>query len=263
MRRENRFFWQIFIILLIFGIFILASRLQDNLKEVIYFILFPLQEKIWHISQKITHFFFTISSIDKLKKENEILRAENQALQFQLLRLLDLKEENERLRESLNLGLEKEFKLVLVKVAGKDVFENTLLINKGLNHGISEGLPVITSQKILVGKISKVYKNFSKVDLISKEGFSFDVRVGSERILAKATGKGNLKLKISFLPPDFELDEEKIIFSSSLGGIFPDNLLIAKIKEIKKLPLENFKEGEAELLFTKENLDYLFVITQW
>lgn len=263
MNLKSPFFQRIFFFFLFLVGFILAFVFQNNLKETIYTIFFPFQEKIWRFSQKMRSLIFSFSLIEELKKENEILKKENQELKFQLLNLLDLKQENEKLRKSLNLGVEKEFELVLAKMASKDIFENTFLINKGSNHGISEGLPVITSGKVLVGRISKVYKNFSKIELISKENFSFDVKIGEGKILAKATGMGDFKLKISLLPLEFEPREKELVFSSSLGGLFPDNLLIGELKEVKKLPLENFKEGEVELFFPSENLDYLFVITKW
>ena len=161
----------------------------------------------------------------------------------------------------MNLGLEKDFKLTLVQVIGKDISQDLLLINKGAKDGLAKNLPVITEQKNLVGRISEVYDDFSKVMLISDKDSSFDAKISEQEIFGVVKGKGGLNLFIDRVPQDKEIKSGDILVTSVLGGVFPAGLLVGEIKEVKKSDLEPFQQAEISPFFDIGKLGNLFVIT--
>jgi len=205
-------------------------------------------------------FFETISEIKNLKKENEALKSEIKKLIFEKESLKDLEKENKALREALSLGLEKEFKLKMARFLGKDVSGDIFLIDKGKEDGIEEGKVVILPEKVLIGKVFKVYQNFSKVKVFTFKDFSFDVEIGKERAIALAKGQGNFKLKIVLIPKEKEILIGDKVFTSALGGNFPKGILVGEIEEIKDSDISGFKEAKVKPYFELKNLDYLFVI---
>ncbi len=233
---------------------------QNPVRYFFYLLSAPIQKTFWQAGDRVSDFFETISEIKNLKKENEEIKSKNQLLTAENASLVELKKENETLRAALNLGLEKDFKLTLVQVIGKDISQDSLIINKGSKHGLSEGLPVITEQKNLVGKISEVYENFSKVMLIFNKESSFDAKISDEEIYGVIKGKGNLKIFLDLVPQDKEIKQGDILVTSVLGGIFPKGLLVGEIREIKKSDLEPFQQAEISPLFDIKELKNLFVI---
>jgi len=260
-------------------VFFLVLNLTPAGKEVrnfFYLISAPIQKSLWRLGERVSDFFETISEIKNLKKENRELKLKIQELLAENAKLKELKKENEILREALGIGLEKEFKLSLAEVIGKDISQDSLIINKGSEDGISKGLPVITQQKVLLGKISQVYKNFSKVMLISNKNSTFSARFQDSEppaILPSAEGgrapkdiegivkgKGNLQLFLDLIPQNAEIREGDDIVTISLGGIFPEGLLVGEIKEVKKSDIEPFQQAEISPFFDIKAIESLFII---
>lgn len=233
---------------------------QKAVRNFFYQISEPIQKVFLRAGDNVADFFEAISKIQNLKKENEELKLKVQELLAQLVSLKELKKENEILREALNLNLAKEFDLSLAEVIGKDVSEDFILINKGVDNGISEGLPVISQQKILVGKISEVYKNYSKAKLISHKESSFDGKIVEKEILGQVKGEGNFKILFDLIPREQEITEGDLVESSALGGAFPEGLLVGQIKQVKKSDIQPFNQAEISPLFDLGELEMIFII---
>ena len=158
-----------------------------------YTVSLPVQNFFWGLGKKAADLFDTVSQIGKLERENKELDLKNQDLLSKINSLEETKKENEILRTALGLGLEKDFELKMAKVISKDLSIDFIEINKGSGDGILENHPVITSQKVLVGKVSAVYENFSKVMLISDKQSSFDAEISGKEISSLVRGQGILR----------------------------------------------------------------------
>ncbi|MDI6591797.1 MAG: rod shape-determining protein MreC [Patescibacteria group bacterium] len=253
------------ILIAIIGVLVILSLnfFQKEVKNIFYLISSPIQKGLWQIGERVSNFFETISEIKNLKKENKELKLKIQELLAENAALKELKKENKILRRALDIGLEKEFKLALAEVIGKNISQDSLIINRGFEDGISKGMPVITEQKTLVGKISQVYKNFSEVELSSNKNSSFDAKILNSDIQGIVKGKGNLKLFLEFIPQKKEIKEGASVVTTALGGIFPESLLVGEIKEIKKSDIKPFQQAEIEPAFDLEEIETLFIITNF
>jgi rod shape-determining protein MreC len=250
----------ILISFLIILLLILFYLLQDQLKNFAYFVFSPFQRAFLKIQKSVLFFFETISEIKNLKKENEALKSEIKKLIVEKESLKELEKENQALREALFLGIEKDFKLKMVRFLGRDVSGDIFLIDKGREDGIEEGKVVILPEKVLIGKVMKAYQNFSKVKVFTFKDFSFDVEIGEEKITALARGQGNFKAKIELIPKEKEISPGDKVFTSALGHNFPKGILVGEIEEIKESDISGFKEANLKPYFEFKNLGYLFVI---
>jgi len=259
-------------IILIF-LFLNLTGFSKNVREFFYNISSPIQKNFWQTGNKVSNFFESIFNAQNLNKENYELKSKNQELIGEIISLQELKEENKTLRQALEINLEKEFKLMLTEVMGKDIGEDIILINKGSKDGILEKMPVITSEKVLVGKVKEVYDNFSKVILISHkdEENSFYVKIQPildsdqerDEIPIVAKGKGRFNLSLKMVPKDKELLEGEIVITDILGGIFPKGLLVGEIKKVEKNDVEPFQKAEVSTFFNIEEITHLFIITEY
>jgi rod shape-determining protein MreC len=254
---KNRFLIALIIIL----IFLALYFFQKEVKSFFYSISSPIQKTLWKTGGNVSNTFSGVFESKKLKEENIKLNFNNQGLSAEIAALSDLKKENEDLRSALGVGLNEDFKLVFVQTIEKDITQDFIRINAGSEDGLSENLPVVTSQKVLVGRISEVYNHYSKVMLIFNKDSSFDAGVSGGEIYGIIKGKGGLKVSLELVPRDSEIKEGDQIITVALGGIFPKGILVGQIKKIYKSDVDPFQSADIDSSFNINNLENLFVIT--
>ena len=250
----------IIVLLITFFAVLNLTGFSKEIKNFFYLISSPIQKTFWRAGDSVSDFFEAISRAENLKEENEKLELRIQELTAEVVMLKELKRENKFLREALNIGLEKEFQLQLAQIINKDSFQDSILINKGRRDGLKQGLPVITHQGALLGRIGEVFQNFSEVILISNKKSSFDAKISEREIYGVIKGGGRLRASFDLILREEEIFEGEVVVTSSLGGIFPQGLLVGEIKEIRKSDIEPFQTAEIEPSFDIKKIDNLFII---
>ncbi len=254
---------KILIILISVLIIVSLNFFVKPVKELFYFISSPIQKTFLRMGDIISNFSGTIFEIQNLKKENEKLSLKNQELLSENSQLKELKNENDILREALNLNLQKDFGLEIAEVISRDAFQDFILINMGEKSGLKKGMPVLAQGKVILGKISEVYDNFSKVMLISDKSSSFDAKIQDSDIYGVVKGEGNYLVIFDLIPQDKEIKQGDLVITSSLGGIFPKGLLVGEIKEVKKSDVTPYQKADLQPFFYPSNLETVFIITSF
>lgn len=253
----------ILIILTIFLILISFNKFfYQKFKNGVFLIFSPLQKFLWSRQNAFSSLWEAIFRAQKLKIESQVLKKENFILKSKILKLQSLEKENQELREILNFSLEKKFQLIKAKIIAKKTPGDWLLIDKGEKDQVKKNQPVITKEKVLVGKIGKVFDDFSQVILITDKNFTFSVKVKTNKdsVLGVAKGEGGLKLTIDVLPKEAFIQKGALVSTSLLGEIFPEDLLVGELGEIKKNDAEPFQKGKILPYFKELKLETLFLI---
>ncbi len=252
-------------LIVLFFLVLNLTPLGKEVKNFFYLRSAPIQNIFWEAGVRASGFFEFVIEMKHLKEENEGLKLKVQDLLVENEVLKDLKEENEILRKALEMGLEKEFQLMLVRVrvTEKDIAQDFVSINKGSQDGISEGFPVITQEKVLIGRVSEVYKNFSKVLLISHSQSSFGGKVADSEILGMVKGRGNLRVALDLISKEEEIREGDLVVTSALGGVFPFGLLVGEVNRIEKADPELFYWAELSPFFNIGELGKVFIILNY
>lgn len=254
------------ILLIIFLIFFGLNKLGiAKIRNTVFLLSAPLQESFWKAGEKVSSSFGALLEAENLKRENQELKKINLKLQYQVISLREAARENEALRKALNLELEKDFTLSDAKAISRVTEGDFVLINQGKEEGISKGMPVITSERILLGKIGEVFDNFSEVILISNGDFTFDIEIltENEKVLGIVKGKGGFRVQFQFIPSEAQIKEGDMVVSSRLGGNFPQGLLVGTVKTIKRSDVEPFLAGEIKPFFPELDFTNLFVIRKF
>lgn len=226
-------------------IFFNPKNMFDPLRSVAWTALSPFQKISYLLSSKISNAGEFIFSIGQLKKENEKLRMENQKLLAENAKLSDTKRQNEILKEQLNLLPREKFDLETAYVIGQDPngLGSWVEISKGSDDGIEEGMPVIVSNGILIGKIDKIQKNSSQVVLMTNSQSKIN-SVTSESG-TKGIVKGEYGLGIIF---DMILQTDPIsagdkVITSGMGNNVPRGLFIGSVQDVKLSPDRLFQQA--------------------
>ncbi len=212
---------------------------QNIITAVTSFITSPIQKLSAMISGGVNDFGDGFTDVETIKAENELLLKKARDLQAQMVDYEDLRRENEQLRGLLGLKEDNEdFEFVAATVISRDSTDAyySFVIDKGTKHGVAYLDPVITEDG-LVGYISQVGPISSRVTTILSP--STDVGAIDRRTLDGGVLGGDLEMakngftKLSYLQRDCEVAAGDLIVTSGLGGIYPENLVIGEVMEIK------------------------------
>jgi len=243
------------------------------IKNYFYTISAPIQKTFWSAGVSSSNSLISFLYGESLVKENENLKTENQKLLAQLASLQSIEHGNQALSDLSVSCQNDEFKFVMAGVIGLDD-EDILSINKGSVDGISEGMPVMNQQKVLFGKIFKVYKNFSKIMLISNKNSVINVKIQQDlpaqagdttkpEIDGVVKGSGGLNAYLDLIPINSDINSGDVLVTSAIEKSFPKDLLVAKITQKEKNDQKPFQQAQINLFFDVKAVDNLFVITNY
>jgi len=249
----------LFFLLVFLFIFSLAFVFQERVKNFVYLIFSPFQKFFWSLGRNTANFFSIFIETSELKKEKERLEKENLKLKSEIEKLKEIEKENRILKKALDLKREK-IEILLARIVGKDPDEDKILIDKGKKDGVFEGEVVISPEGVLVGKVSKVYQNFSKITLLSSKNFSFNGQISSKKIDFLLEGRGNLHLYLTLLPKEKKIELGDKVSTSALGGKFPAGIFIGEIEKIERSDIKPYQEAKIKLGFSLSDLEFLFLI---
>ncbi|MBU2545470.1 rod shape-determining protein MreC [Patescibacteria group bacterium] len=258
--KKNKIWLGLIVLVLVF---VLLNVFQKEMRGFFYSFSAPIQKVFWRAGDSMSNFFLGIFLSGNLKERADQLEASNQKLLSQIVSLREYEQENQSLRKALGVELQKEFKLSLAQIISKDVSQDSILIDKGEKDNILKDMPVITEEKVLVGRVIDVYDKFSKVMLISNKNSSFDAKEPGSLISGVIKGMENGGLFFDLIPSEAEVNEGDIICTSSISGIYPEGLLVGKIKSIRKSDIESFQQAEIEPSFNLSSVENLFIITEF
>lgn len=178
-------------------------------------------------------------SYDELKAENEKLKAENKQLREQLSNYYDVKSENNRLRKYYDLKEKNpSYKIAPASVIKRDANDDfySFTLDIGSNQGVSVNAPVITENG-LVGWVCNVDATTCKVKTIlspDTKASAVDKQTGDSGIIS-----GNATLckdgftSLNKLTENNKIKSGDMIVTSGTGGVYPPNLLVGKVVEVK------------------------------
>ncbi len=249
------------VILIIASLFLLNKFGRASIKNAFYAMSVPIGKVFWQAGKGVSETLGAFFEIKNLKRENQELSKQNLILLQELATLKNLRQENEALREVLNLELHKKFELSSAETIAKELDNDFILISKGKEEGVLENMPLITKEGVLVGKVKESFANFSKVMLITAKKSVFDVEIGSEKdIFGVAQGRGNSRIEFDLVLKENQIKKGDIVQTTSLGGNFPKGLLVGEIEEIQKGAPEPYQRGTIKPYFIENKLNILFVV---
>jgi len=253
------------IILLVILIFI-SSRGADNpVKGILLGASAPFLKTFRIFAGGFQGFFHFLGSIGDLKNENQKLMEENRELLAENARLKDVGKENETLRKELGLIPKSRYELEASFVIAQDPqgLGNYFIIDKGENKGIKEGMPVIVSSGILVGKITEVYRSSAKVLLLTDQSSSINAEVtdsGARGIIKGIYGLGVMMDMISQAEVIKEGDE---VITSGLSNETPRGLYVGKVGQVGQSGDKLFQQADIILPVDLSALRVVFTIKKF
>jgi len=171
--------------------------------------------------------------------------------------LVDVRDENEDLRDALTLAREENLQLREALVASgrlqriaemRDAFEipmlpaelvgvdvsawfRSALVDRGRSHGVRAGMPVI-SDVGLVGLVTATANGAAKIMLLIDRQAAVDGVVQRSRARGIVRGARQDSLSFQFTAREGDVEVGDVIITSGLGGVYPKGLRIGEVTQV-------------------------------
>ena len=208
----------------------------DGIRQVVVVIVYPLQRLAGApgaMLNRIGEFFVTQTS---LRADNARLAEQNLRNAATLQRYDALLAENTQLRELQAMRQRLPANMVAAEVlyTGRDPFTRKIVVDKGLQHDLRAGQPVI-DQIGVIGQVTRVYPWLAEITLITDKEQAVPVqnlRNGLRAVLGGTGNDGQLELKFIPLNADFQNGDRLV--TSGIDGVYPPGLPVAEVSNVER-----------------------------
>lgn len=162
------------------------------------------------------------------------LDAENRKLRAEVAHLNEVRLENERLSRLLSFREETGIQALPARVIAEDASSwfRTVLIDRGSQDGVREGMPVVVAEGV-VGRVIKSALRESRVLLITDASSALAALVQRTRARGVCRGQGE-SLTFDFAMHWEEIEAGDLIVTSGTGGVFPKGLAVGTVSRVER-----------------------------
>lgn len=226
----------------------------------------PVQKLFFSINDKIKNEVQYLFNFSNIRKENDELKKRNVELENQLIEYDSLKKQNDDFRKVLNFADQnKAYNYVGTSIIGVSggSFTNGYFIDKGTDQGLTKDMVVI-SELGLVGKITEVHNNWSKIETLINENIAVvgkDVTTNESGIVQGfVDSKNNNLAKIEQLPINSTIKAGDVITTSGLGKAYPSDIRIGQVTSVEEDKVKVMKTATIKPYVDFNKLQSLFVL---
>lgn len=227
----------------------------------------PIQKVFYSLNNTVKDFIDFSTNFSKVKEENEELTKRNNELESMAIEYNSLKNENERLKELVNFKDQKsEYEYLTCNIIGKsgNNFLDGYTIDRGEKDGLQRGMVVVAS-KGLVGQVTSVASNWAMVQSLNNENIAVAALVESTRetvgiVTGYRDSNGRLLAKVYNLPLTSDVKIGDNILTSGNGNIYPKDIKIGKVIEVKEDKAKLMKVAIVEPYVEFNKLEELMII---
>ena len=213
-------------------------HLMGPLRAVVATALFPLQ---WLVLQPIRGAQFGADYFVDLRRAQADEKAARQTLAAQSARAAQvewLTLENARLRELLALSRRDALQGHAAEVLydATDPYARRIVINRGGQHGVRHGAPVLDGYGVL-GQVTRVYPLVSEVTLLIDRDQAIPLLNARNGVRGVAYGDptvGEGALDLRYMPAATDVREGDEWITSGVDGVYPPGLPVARTASVAR-----------------------------
>lgn len=215
----------------------------------------------------VANVFSSITGSFTAQSENEDLKDQLDMLPQMQADIDRLEEENEKLRDALEVSSKREYEAINSRVISRssDQWLDNFTIDKGESDGISEGMAVMTPEG-LIGTVSRANGNSSLVEMVttstSQNNLSVEIRHDGEDVFGSINSYDNERglLVVDNIRNDSEIESGDQVFTSGLVGDFPEGLIVGEVVEVENDEYGLNQNAYIQLESDPEDVDVVFVL---
>lgn len=232
-----------FALLVVVSLLLLGLRNTDVVRGSSTFLtqlLVPVQRVLADVGAAGDRFASAIAQIDQLQEDNSRLRTENDRLTLDNVRLREQAIAGQQAERLLALQRTVPFESVPAPVIARDPTGvlHSIVLGIGSDDGVKAGHVVLSDQG-LVGRVSEVGTNYSKVLLVTDSSSVVSALVQGSRATGIVRGQFGDALIMDWLLQTEPVKEGDVVITAGLGigdelrSLYPKGLVIGTIAQVK------------------------------
>lgn len=240
-----------------------------ELRRGIGFALSPLQSGLSGTTRSAISVFGAITRIDQLRTDNRELQIRVQELEAENQRLQTARIENEALTALLGIRTSFDGETVAAQVVGRQfsLSERIVALDRGTDHGIAVGDPVLGTGGALVGSVMQTGPTSSLAALLNDPRSIVIGLVESTGATGEVEGRVASSLAMTKIPTTevVQVGDRVVTAGIQLGGDvrspFPRGLLIGRVVDVQPDPSDVIQTALLEPAASLDKLGYVLVVT--
>ncbi len=228
--------------------------LADGIKEV------SIQETR-SIIRSVKGHFQSARHLQRELQEKERLQRKVAQLTRKLVLYQTAARENARLKALLEVKERLEYKTIGAYVIGGNPspWSNVIIINVGSKDGVTRDSPVLDEAGV-VGKVTEVYGEWSKVLLLTDPSFAVHVVDARSGVIGVVKGNGKKWCTLEYVVEDRDVKPGDLLVTSGMAKLYPKGYPVGTVVDIEREPGELFMKARVKPRARFSRMGYLLVV---
>lgn len=219
--------------------FLFASKFSDNFVKnvsssfigvslpIANFAAFPFNATI----NLLTNF----EALIEAKKENAILKEENNKLRSMYVTAINVNRENQELKRTLQFITTKSANYKVARISGRahKTFSQKLYIDAGENRGLKIG-SLVSGNNGAIGRINEIWQDKARLILLTDSNSRVPIITSKSRVRGILAGKNGNLMEILYLQKNHGIQVGDWVFTSGDGDTLPPGILVGVVKKVDK-----------------------------
>ena len=267
--RQRFRWWPLALVLVIAAVILVNTQFTDAPRDVAGRITLPLQRVLSGAGAGLREISGSFGDLATLRSRNGELEKSVAQLTVENLRLKEVEAENARLRKLLgfaqtNPSFDYKGGQIVGRVVGSEPNSiiQSIVIDLGKANGIEPGMPVVT-ERGLVGRVTDVYNNTSRVLLITDSNSNVNTLLQNSRLRGILHGRAGQQPIMDYLPQDNKVLVGDIVVTSGESGSFPAGVPVGQVVEVEQNDVEMFQRAVVRTTVDFDTLETVLVVTNF
>ena len=259
-----------FALLVVVSLLLLGLRNTDVVRGSSTFLtqlLVPVQQVLAGVGAAGDRFASAIAQIDRLRDDNSRLQTENDRLTLDNVRLREQAIAGQQAERLLALQRNVPFESVPAPVIARDPTGvlHSIVLGIGTDDGVKAGHVVLSVQG-LVGRVSEVGTNYSKVLLVTDSSSVVSALVQGSRATGIVRGQFGDSLIMDWLLQTEPVKEGDVVITAGLGigdelrSLYPKGLVIGTIAQVKTAEAAAYNRAIVTPAVDLRRLEHVLVV---
>ena len=257
-------------VLLSASLAILSNALGMNLPTMLtQAVLAPIKYGATALTEQAEQWYSYMFRYEAVAAENEALREQIANMEDEARRADAVERENQRLRDLLNLkSTHEDYELVDAYIIDWDSTDwtNVVMINKGSEAGIEEGMCAITANGQVVGLVVEVGPNYAEVKTVLDSTLEISCVIASSGYNGMCKG-GYIyndinHLKLDYLPSSAIIRNKDAVVTSG-STVYPRDLIVGYVVDAGFDDTGVAKFAVLEPAAEIASLEQIFILTNY
>ena len=206
-----------------------------------------------------------LAGLERARAAESEARRNLAALSDRAYRVEQLEAENTRLRALLELRprLTVRSKSAEVLYQSADLYSRKVVIDRGEQHGIAAGSPVVNEAGVL-GQVTRAYPLSAEVTLLIDRDAAIPVLNARTQVRSAAfggsLGAGKHGMELRYMASDADVQAGDLLTTSGIDGVYPPGLPVAEVVSVDRVIESGFARVHLRPLASADSVRHVLVL---